>query len=693
LLKGTTKIELIDTRNNKKKTYEKHNMFTNGIQELLSYNGIIDNNKFESNLTSTGQENPNYKGVLGNDDYNTLDYFTGGVLLFSDYINESEDQLQIPKDNKIVGRACLENNESTQSGEKNGSFINGFYSNKDSYSQVWEFNEAQAVGNISSVALTNPLGAVLSPVGIDNTDITYENKYPYNQVNWISKCDGNGNATNTSLINAYMVNGDEKEQVCANYSGYGFPRLIEDRPATFFKDGIVLVDGKNNCLYTLSPTGRYSSSPPSSENVDLHNIKLNKYRLPFTNFSIFDNRDIKYKGEDLLGTVTLQIPQEIDIDRYSGSYLERNKLFFSNDDSYLYVYYFNYGESGTSGGIRWLYSNYKVNSGTATGSVSSAIFKFSLSDFSFIKYWNISSPVIGKNLCSWTSCYEGDITAYENRFGNFVKDMCVFKDKLYFFGKPTETLYPQEYVDLVLYCYDLDNEWIKEVKFNGQSIKIRETENDQTGSTIENNLGTTKGSYDGYDFALGAPFVSMINSNDALFITFLCNGKTFVINNSSHSENTNEIAYVKYKNKINNPFWLDEICTLDEPIPLYSKTILFLHHPTKENLFYIVGTNNLFFKSKSKFHKTMDDTDDYAAQRNTKYKYTTSYDIYNIKLYTMDFYATGGTRLYRFPNDYGCYDIIYDPTILITINNLNEPVQKTDYQRMRVTYTITEVLE
>ena len=694
MLKGTTKIELIDTRNKHVDTYEKHNMFTNGIQELLSYTSVLDNKKFEDDINSSGQQIQNYKGVLGNDEYNTLDYFTGGLLLFSDYINEDENQLVIPKDNEIVGRACLEDNESTQMGEKNGSFTNGFYTNTKTYSQVWEFNENQAVGTISSVALTNPLGAVLSPIDKTDSDITYENKYPYNQVNWESVCDGNGNSTNTTLLDGYQRNGDDKEQVYANYSGYGYI-TYSDRPASYFKNGIVLVDGRNNCLYTLKP----DVSNPTQTTIDLHNIVLNKYRLPYNNFSIFDNRDFKYKDEDVIGTVTLQIPQDIEVPTTSYMGSTNARMFFSNDDSYLYLYVFSNVSGYVNTNLHNLHTNYAINISSESSYYQncSKIFKFSLSDFSFVKYWNVGYLTnIDKNICSWRACYfssdgywTGIINSgYSSLLGNYVKDICVFNDKLYFFGKTTQDTYPQEYIDLILYCYDLDNGWIKEVKYNGQSIKIRETPQDWDDVKI-NNLGATKGSYDGYDFSLGDPFVSMINSNDSLYITFLCNGKTLVINNTSHRESDNEIAYIKYKNKINNPFWLNEKLELDEPIVESGYTLNFLHNPANENIFYIVGSNNLFLKSKSKYNKTMEDTENWTASGNTNHKAIQQNGVqtYCVKMYTNDY---NGTSLYRFPCDYGCYDIFYDPTILITINNLSEPVEKTDYQKMRVTYTITE---
>ena len=355
MLKGKTKIELTDTRNGNVRTYEDTNMFTNGVQKIVSYTGILDNNKFSkdmayiekdsnvylykdgvilSNVTANGfinrdgfligtvnqgagtnmnitypilinsglnnydyikvigkhrcsgsqnasigidiafqegtlqpieiaslpceldgeeklfdieintssvinsngiiffkysvdntsgdtvataevkisrivghkrnsgtQEERN-NGVLSDGKYPTIDYFTGGLMLFSDYVNEDANQLTIPQNNTITGRACLENNQSTKTA-KNGSYAGGEFLSAKSFRQIWDFNEDQSNGTISCVSLTTPLGAVKAPIENDDNNILYEDNYPYNDIIWGSDSDGDGNSSNTMLSRFY----------------------------------------------------------------------------------------------------------------------------------------------------------------------------------------------------------------------------------------------------------------------------------------------------------------------------------------------------------------------------------------------------------------------------------------------------------------------------------------------------------
>ena len=355
MLKGKTKIELIDTRNGKTRTYEDTNMFTNGVQKIVSYAGILDNNKFSkdksyiekdpniylykngimlSNISANGFVNANNvltgtvnqnagtsndirfpivvssgfnnyssiqfigssrcsassnasisiaielqdgstqpvliesldcpldgteipfdveidaseivntsgniffhftinnttgstvataevkisriialsrnggiqeernNGVVSDGKYPTVDYFTGGLMLFSDYVNEDVNQLTIPQNNTITGRACLENNSSTKK-PKNGSYTKGEFLSAKSYRHTWDFNEDQSNGVISCVALTTPLGAAKAPIENDDNEISYPDNYPYNDIVWGSSSDGDGNSSNTMLSRFY----------------------------------------------------------------------------------------------------------------------------------------------------------------------------------------------------------------------------------------------------------------------------------------------------------------------------------------------------------------------------------------------------------------------------------------------------------------------------------------------------------
>ena len=703
MLKGKTRIELTDMRDGHIDVYEDTNMFTNGIQNLLSYNGILDNHKFDNNLNSDGTQKSDYNGMLSTGEIPTINYFTGGLLLLSDYIDEDVNQLQIPKNNKVVGRACLENNESTQTGINNGRLTKGEFLSSNSYKYTWDFNESQANGTISCVCLTTPLGAVKAPLETQG-DIVYPNSFPYNESNAECITNENGKASNMTLPRSYLAYGDEK----ITFSEYGDVTIdISKIPKTYFKDGIVLIDKTGNCLYTIScdvnPSGQTDFTNRKfgwnimQNMVYFHKLVLKKYRFPISNFSIFDNRDMLFNSEDLIDTVELTIPVDLNTEYFNTNH----NFYFSNDDEYFYVYLLK-DDAGTkttnSGYGRDKRKTYTMNS----LNYDNYIFKYNISDLSLVKYWNISSATIQKYICGWKSGFCNNNSYYRNlengtnvsseqiSLANGVKDICVFDDKLYFFGK---------YIDdegstqgstkrIYLFCYDLDEQWIKEVKYNGNSIIIVESECSVDEAKY---YGNNKGSYNNTNFSLGNPFVSMINSNDSLLITFLENGMTFEINNTSHLSTGDEIAYLKYNNKTNNPFCLSEKQQLDQPLTIEDKQFEWLHYPLKENIFYVAGSTNTFIKSKSKFAKTKCDDESVGSYWRASWVRNLWTETYGIKLFYR-YYDTIKGMVTDVYNDYGCYDIIHNPTMLMTINNLSEQIDKKSYQKMRVTYTITEVL-
>lgn len=702
MFKGTTKIELIDTRNGHTDTYEDSNMFTNGISQVLNYTGINDNKKFESNIDSeTLTEKTNYSGVLSNSEYPTINSLTGGLLLLSDYVTENQDQLTIPKDNEIIGRACLENNESTQTGEKNGSLTESEFVDKHKYKYTWEFNETQANGTISCVCLTNPLGAVKSPVNSNSSEITYPNKFPYNKKDWECVNDGNGNASNTLLNRVYYNYGDQREELTQEQLD---SLNSMTRPVTFFKDGIVLIDGYRDCLYTL-----YVNNINQDTSLDKNIIsqlyaqkvlRLKKYRFPFRKFSLFDDRDVFNKKDDYSEIVTLNFPN---VFNYSDVYNYKQTLAFSNDGTYFYVYSFEFSPNAN-------YDQKNDSHAMNKRSNNNFIFQFNISDMSYVKYWNISYEEIGAYICSWRNNWVNNNSLYasinndtiynSDSICNACNDFCVSNDKLYFFGKYNDGEGNGKGLNKNIYLlsYDLNNGYLKKVKFNGNPVVIVEKDWNDNDNYRYNNYGVygDRGVYDGYEFSISNPYVSMVNSSKgSLLITMLSSGKTFQINNDNHDEISEETLYLKYNDKINNPFWLDETYTLESQIQPTSfpsgYTISYLHYPLKENILYVgygFGENNGYFiKIKSKFNKTFKDNENnelYTEQESI------GNSTYGVQLFIHN--GTGSESTYDFINDYGCYDIIKDPTVLVTINNLSTRIEKKSYQRMKVTYTITEVL-
>ena len=848
MLKGKTKIELTDTRNGNVRTYEDTNMFTNGVQKIVSYTGILDNNKFSKDMAyvekdpnvylykdgvllnnvsvsgfinsnnflratynqnagisdsitypiqiSSGLKNYDYitirgvhvssgsentivemsvkfqdmeieipctvdnternfeviintseissdsgtilfyinidnslsstmgteevrisrivghkrnsgtqeernNGVVSDGKYPTIDYFTGGLLLFSDYVNEDSNRLTIPQNNTITGRGCLENNESTLS-DKNGRYSGGEFLSAKSYRHIWDFNENQSNGTISCVSLTTPLGAVKAPIENDDNEIDYDDNYPYNDIIWGSESDGDGNSSNTMLSRFY-----KKEEFVINEDESDY-----EQPNSHFKDDIVLIDGANNCYYALGNITTGELNVDINRRFDIINekkIRLNKYRIPFNNFSIFDNRTNLSKYSQLIGTVDLVIPDEaLMAMSYSTVLSTCYDTIFTNDDEYLYMMFFTHDYDSRA--------NFKDITNVINHDWSSEentrfcyLFKFSLSTFECVKFWELSNNTYVNNfpvyIYSWRSCFVGSeydfykkngetgYYIYRTNIRNGISDLTVFNDKLYFFGKiPDEEVRQGQEKNVYLFCYDLENKWLEQVKFENEPIKFVERDYyyDDDPSVEYGNYGESgqHGVFEGCKFSMINPAISMVNGKDCIYITMLCNGKTFVVNNDNHLEGVEEVAYLKFNDTTNNPFWLNTKYELETPMSEY---IDFLYAPNQEKVFYIVNGNNAFLKLKNKFRKPMPND---ASYGNTNY-FISSDDFSWHRTYNVKYYSgkrdSDYDKYFDYSNDYGCYEFFLDPTILITINNLEQQIVKKNYEKMKVTYTITEV--
>ena len=714
MLKGKTKIELIDTRNGHIDTYEDTNMFTNGIQELLSYTSVLDNNKFQSNINSSGQAVSNYNGVLGNDEYPTINYFTGGLLLLQDYISEDATTISIPANNKVIGRACLENNESTQTGSRNGSLISKEFINETvenakygkKYKYVWEFNETQANGTISCVSLTTPKGATSAPLDSDET-ITHPNKYPYKHNNFKCVCDGRGHASNNMMQSYGNKDGGYREK----YLG---EKLI------------AFVDGTNNCYYCFSDgensfTKNNSSSNSSMQQVfncwkNNKKIILHKYRFPYNNFSIFDDRRELSIGsvgiqpvDKMLEEIIIDIPDSINLNninmnKYYSNYCS-TRMSVCNNDNYLYILLSNYAKS--QGKIIGVGSDKQVREQitTANGLNDFITFnckdtnnflylmKIDLSDFS-IEAKDLSS--VETKICSWIGNAVDDYysTAESGNNGtcptpnnnmNLLNDIYVFDDKLYFFKKDNINTTNHTF-DLVLCYMDINNtSVINNVQYNEQDIIINCAVYEGDDKEPFNLINTNRrfcGKYLNKYFSLGVPFVSMISNGNNLFVTFIENKKTYLVNGSTAyllNENDNDLFNIKIKENLDTEIYpQDSINPRDDETRYDSQywetghhSISFVYTPSAEKLFYIIGGNGRILKVKDKETKMTTKT-------------LSDSGILYSKGATFNFIKEA------YP-EWGCYDILRDSTPLITINNLENQIEKKPYQKMRVTYTITEV--
>lgn len=140
MIKGHTKIELFNARTGKKEQeYEKDNLVTNAVQELIAFQTMMgremDNNVF-----------PIAKKALG------------GIMLFDGKLTEDVNNTNFPTEAKLVGYAARDTNTSDP---MRGS-LNAIETHKtdNGYVSVWDFGTAQANGTIESVALTNVYAGV-----------------------------------------------------------------------------------------------------------------------------------------------------------------------------------------------------------------------------------------------------------------------------------------------------------------------------------------------------------------------------------------------------------------------------------------------------------------------------------------------------------------------------------------------------
>ena len=147
-MKGITEIELTDVRTGKKEKYTETNLVTNAIADFFSHN--IDGMLFTIN-GNTNDLNGSMLPLCPNG--------IGGILLFSDTIEEDPDKYYAPSANLCIGYASNDVNATTNI--KRGSLNLTETKKLDTgYKFVWDFTTSQANGTISCVALTHKWGGL-----------------------------------------------------------------------------------------------------------------------------------------------------------------------------------------------------------------------------------------------------------------------------------------------------------------------------------------------------------------------------------------------------------------------------------------------------------------------------------------------------------------------------------------------------
>ena len=142
-MKGITEIELTDVRTGKIEKYKETNLVTNVMADFFSHNinGMLFTIEGNTNDLN-GNMLPLCKNAIG------------GILLFSDTIEEDANKYYAPSANPCVGYASNDVNATTNimRGSMN---LTETKQLEHGYKFVWDFTTSQANGTISCVALTH----------------------------------------------------------------------------------------------------------------------------------------------------------------------------------------------------------------------------------------------------------------------------------------------------------------------------------------------------------------------------------------------------------------------------------------------------------------------------------------------------------------------------------------------------------
>lgn len=148
-LKGTMVMELTDVNTSEVETVTEKNMITNAVNNILGLNpmGVF--------YAATGEYDD---AVLWNESLLPIcPNMIGGILLFSNTLEEDADNIYVGSDNLPVAYAS--NNVNSTSNTARGSLnLTESKALDNGYKFVWEFTPSQGNGTIAAVALTSALG-------------------------------------------------------------------------------------------------------------------------------------------------------------------------------------------------------------------------------------------------------------------------------------------------------------------------------------------------------------------------------------------------------------------------------------------------------------------------------------------------------------------------------------------------------
>ena len=258
MLKGKTTFELTDVNTGEVEVIEDSNMITNGLQEFLRTYGYFGCDVLSDETVRT---NSLWVNLLG------------GLFLFDTALDEDANNTFMPAGVKMIGNGSKDVSNSgavTELGSYNTT-ESGLQSD-GSIKFVYEFNTAQANGNIACACLTSKVGGYM---GMGNDSNRYYNE-SYDLVKFLS---GDNYICQSNIPGA----GNDTSHIL-------YPVYNE------------------NAIYFTNPYNiKYSSSQASQHWSKTKKIQILKVRAGFTGVGI---KDRKYLDK-VIETYDVDIPQDI----------------------------------------------------------------------------------------------------------------------------------------------------------------------------------------------------------------------------------------------------------------------------------------------------------------------------------------------------------------------------------------------
>lgn len=273
MIKGNTKIELTNVKTGQKKVIEDDNMVTNAMSKMLEQTPFSRWYFSSSPFTNPAP---------------LIDRLCGGILLFSDSIEEDPNNCFTPSGNTMVGNARV-NYASAHNVPEFGAYNaeeSTWNPETGERKYVYDFTTSKGNGTISCVALTNPF---VGYYGLGNHSGKKEaikvEKISFNSTNW----------TPTNYLWG---------------SHPHFPTTFRSTDEVCYRPRILLGNYNENCIYAVSNYSFEYSSSYKSEHISSGTLRVFKYYHPL---SSFDPMQMACAEQSwcLQDIVNLKVPSEI----------------------------------------------------------------------------------------------------------------------------------------------------------------------------------------------------------------------------------------------------------------------------------------------------------------------------------------------------------------------------------------------